>query len=425
MKKITLSIVALASGLIFNPESTKAQNYLNQVIVANGGVFESAAPYNDRATIASYNPTTNTYVVFDTIQVESVQDVVIDTNYAYLAAQDSIVKYNLTTLQREAIAYFPNIKKLEVQGNYLLVGKYYGSGDYFAVYNKTNLQPIFSSSQITETVNGMAILGDSIYVAHNLKGTIDLYPPFGVYADSIGKLAVFHLPSQTFARHITLGENAAGAGKTFVHNNAVYTICKKTGYLFKYTPTTNQIDSFNIGVNNFLQFHNGILYADFPTGIGAYNLNTNTMLPSPAFVFGFVAGTYDYISSNFYFTNTDYASFGKLSKVNNNGNVIDTVNVGISCEAIALQYLSNTSNTELAKAELKSNVFPNPFTNFVNVTLPENSEVYAYDYSGKLVYSSNSVSNHHLISTENWGSGMYILKIVSDNNVQTFKILKQ
>jgi hypothetical protein len=394
-------------------------------MIANGGRFEFAPPYSDRATIASYNPATNTYVVFDTIQVESVQDVVIDTNYAYLAAQDSIVKYNLSTLQREAIAYFPNLKKLEVHGNYLLVGKWYGGGDYFAVYNKTNLQPIFSSSQITETVRGMAILGDSIYVAHNLKGTVDQIPPFGVYADSIGMLAVFHLPSQTFVRNIILGENAAGAGKTFVHNNAVYTICEERDYLFKYTPATNQLDSFNIGVNYFLQFHNGILYSDFPTGIGAYNLNTNTMLPTPAFVFGFVAGTYDYISSNFYFTTTDFISYGKLYKVNNNGNIIDSVNVGISCEAIALQYLTNTSNTELAKAELTSNVFPNPFINFINVTLPENSEVFAYDYSGKLVYSSNSVSNHHLISTDNWRSGMYILKIVSDNNVQTFKILKQ
>ena len=417
--------VTLALTIFTLKTNAQAVQYLHQAIIANSGIFEFSPPYQDKATVGKFNPQTNTYTVFDTIQVESVQDLIIDSMYAYLAAEDSIVKYNLNTYQREAIAFFPNIKKLEISGNYLMVGKWYGNGDYFAVYNKNNLQQLFSISQVDQTVDGMALLNDTMYVAYNIKGTIDLYPPWGVYADSIGKLAVIHAPTQTFVRNIILGENAAGAGKTFVYNNSIYTICPDSGYLFKYHPQTGVISSFNIGIKSFISLNDSILYAEFNSGIGAYNLNTEVLLSSPSFQFNFVKSTFDYLNSNFYFTNTDYSTYGRLYRVNAfTGTILDSTEVGISPEAIALDYRLNVSINEIEKQKNIS-AFPNPFNNTITIQGYSNFSVDVYDLKARLIYQSKSLTNSYLINTENWDSGIYILKVQTESDVQTLKVIKR
>lgn len=424
-KLIQLCVTLVLISFTFKTQAqASAGQYLHQVIIANGGIFEFSSPYQDRATVGKFNPQTNTYSVFDTIQVESVQDIVIDSLYAYVAAEDSIVKYNLNTYQREAIAYFPNIKKLEISGNYLMVGKWYGGGNYFAVFNKNNLQQLFSISQVNETVNGMALLNDTMYVAYNIKGTIDLYPPWGVYADSIGKLAVIHAPSQTFVRDIILGESAAGAGKTFVYNNSIYTICPDSGYLFKYHPQTGIINSFNIGIKSFISLNDSILYAEFNSGVGAYNLNTESLLSSPSFQFNFVKSAFDHLNNNFYFTNTDYSSYGRLYRVNAVGTIIDSTEVGISPEAMALDYRLNVSINEIAK-DKNITAFPNPFNNSITIQAYQNYNIEVYDLEARLIYQSQSFTNLHLINTENWDSGIYIIKLQSESNVQTLKMVKR
>jgi hypothetical protein len=70
----------VAAALILIGFSAHAQ--FANVIIANGGQFEFASPYADRATIGAYNPINGQYWVFDTIQVESIQYVVVDGNYA-------------------------------------------------------------------------------------------------------------------------------------------------------------------------------------------------------------------------------------------------------------------------------------------------------------------------------------------------------
>lgn len=425
MKNIFTFLLS-ASVATFCTFKTNAQavQYLHQAIIANSGIFEFSPPYQDKATVGTYNPQTNIYTVFDTIQVESVQDIVIDSAYAYVAAEDSIVKYNLNTYQREAIAFFPGIKKLEISGNNLMVGKWYGTGDFFAVFNKQNLQQIFSVSQVNETVNGMAFLNDTMYVAYNLKSIVDLYPPYGIYADSVGKLAVIHAPSQAFVRDIILGENAAGAGKIIAYNNSVYTICSETGYLFKYHPQTGAIDSFNVGIQSFISLTGNILYANFFNGVGAFSLTTHALLISPSFQFTSVSAAFDHQHNVFYFTDSDYFSYGRLYRVNNFGAVIDSTELGISPEAIAMDYRLNISVNEFEKV---TNVvaYPNPFSNSVNIETTDNSIITVYDLNARLIYQSSISSNLHSLNTENWNAGLYILKVQSSLDVQTLKIIKR
>lgn len=404
-----------------------AQTYLHQAIIANGGIFEFSAPFQDRATIGYYNPQLNTYTVFDTIQVESVQDIVIDGNYAYLAAQDTIIKYNINTYQREAVAYFPGLKKLEVSGNNLFVGKWYGSGPYFAVYNKNNLQQLYTISQVNQTVDGMVQYNDTIYVAYNIKGTIDLFPPFGIYADSIGKLAVIHAPTQTFVRDEILGEDAAGIGKLFIYNNFIYGICVGTGKIVRYNPTTT-VDTFlNAGIMDYIRHHNGVVYGNFALGIQAYDLNTQTYLSTPNFVptVNLNTAEYDYVNNRFYFTETDYATYGMLYRYNAiNGQKIDSVNIGISPDAIALDFRVNNVSVNEVEKNYQFKVYPNPFNDFINIETEGLGILYVYDINGRLYLEQNLNTNRVQINTESLPQGVYVLKLRVDNDVQTIKLIK-
>jgi hypothetical protein len=426
MKKVFTYFIASAFTLLTVYQlKGQATMYLHQAIIANSGLYEFAPPYQDRATIGSYNPQNNSYTIFDTIQVESVQDIIIDSIYAYVAAEDSIIKYNINTYQRVATAYFPAIKKLEISGNYLMVGKWYGAGDYFAVFNKQNLQQLFSVPQIDQTVDGMVLSGDTMYVSYNIKSLVDLYPPYGIYADSIGKLGVINVSTQSFVRDIILGENAAGAGKSFLYNNRIYILCNETGYLFNYHLQTAAIDSNNIGINRFIQLTGNTLTGNFNSGIAAYDLQSNAFLISPSFQFNFINAAFDFPIDRFYFTDSDYFSYGRLYRVNAlNGAILDSLELGISPEAIALEHRINSAIEENTKEETIA-IFPNPFNNYVFLHCSDKTEIRVYNIQGKQIYNSLFESGTNIINTAAWSNGIYIMYTKTENNVQTQKLIKQ
>ncbi len=164
----------LVVALILAGFSVAAQT--PNVIIANGGQFEFAMPYADRATIGAYNPTNQQYWVFDTIQVESVQDIAIDGNYGYLAATDSILKYDLTTYEKVGQAYFAGIRSLSVHDTLLFAGRYFGSGSFLQVFHATTLDSLFSIPEVNNTVYDVAVVGDSAYIPYNALGTVDQFP---------------------------------------------------------------------------------------------------------------------------------------------------------------------------------------------------------------------------------------------------------
>lgn len=71
--------------------------------------------------------------------------------------------------------------------------------------------------------------------------------------------------------------------------------------------------------------------------------------------------------------------------------------------------------------------YPNPFETSFNVRLPEirNFRLTVFDMSGKLVFSNNYVSAKECsVQTETWKSGMYLIKLESDNQLFTSRMVK-
>lgn len=73
-------------------------------------------------------------------------------------------------------------------------------------------------------------------------------------------------------------------------------------------------------------------------------------------------------------------------------------------------------------------LYPNPASSTLNLVLPINmqtGQVAVYDILGKQIYSEAFEAKDNLaINTQNWNTGSYLLKVISGENMQTERFIK-
>lgn len=87
-----------------------------------------------------------------------------------------------------------------------------------------------------------------------------------------------------------------------------------------------------------------------------------------------------------------------------------------------------TTGTETGVDNLKLRnilISPNPAKDFINISGLNSGKVVLLDISGKQLLSKNITSNNEQINIQDFSSGIYILKVYSEGNVFTKKIIKK
>jgi len=77
---------------------------------------------------------------------------------------------------------------------------------------------------------------------------------------------------------------------------------------------------------------------------------------------------------------------------------------------------------------LAFDMYPNPASNNLNIDLPNgavSAKVEFYDYVGKLALRGEISPNNNNINVSDLSSGMYILKVITDNKIGSKKFIKQ
>ena len=156
MKKLYVFTAIICIILLVEINSVQAQRneWVNQVIIVNGGKFEGP-PYTDYVTVQKYDPVTHIVTVFDKIYTQSTQDVIIDGHFAYVAAQDSIIKYDIDTYQRVAAIADSGLAKLYKYGNKVLVSKQYPIKRFFLEVLDDNLSLLARVQNISGECGGI------------------------------------------------------------------------------------------------------------------------------------------------------------------------------------------------------------------------------------------------------------------------------
>lgn len=435
MKNIVFSTLFLFLTAFISITTVQAQDneWVNQVIIVNSGKFEGTAPYTDYVTVQSYNPASQQTNVFNTIYTQSAQDVVINGNIAYVAAEDSIVMYNLDTYQRVAAIADSGLNRLCVYNNKLIVTKQWPITRFFVeVLDASNLALLARVQNISGDCGGAVFAKDTLYVAVN-QG----------YAGVEGKLACISTDTWTVAREINFGTAAVGIWDLYNYNGSIFSI-NKTPYgsslagsitvynLFSRT-FENKVFSANIGDGCGIK--DNLLYLIYNGGIGSFDLNTGTMantsvVDPPMSLNVFInSGAIDYVGGNLYLQlGNRPPTFGiGIVASSVTGDSLSSYPTGINAESVAIDYRTPVSIKPAANQGLSVSVYPNPATESVTLTFNEPaSQVTVLDITGRIMFTGVNVSGNHLrIDCSDFPAGIYFVSVSSETGKSTRKFIKQ
>ncbi len=397
----------------------KAQTtYTKQVIIVSGGIYSDP---NDFVTVSSYNPETETITEFGTIYTQSVQDVIINGSFAYVAAQDSIVKFNIDTYEKLASVASPGVNQLATDGNVLLASFWYPVNENFVKF--------YSLDDLSLVANIEGLSGDA--AGFLIQDGIALVAIPGPYGSTTGKIASIDISEAIVLSEDDYGEFYSGINFFGFYNDVISSFMTTA-----WGETTTNIGTFDDGGDILEQYtindaslanssgqRNHLMYIELNNGIAEYDLvnNTETMIVSPL-TEGIAASVIDTINNTFYITTSDFFSYGNGYIYDFEGNQTSTIDVGISAQAIAVDYRTTTSINDISK-EFDIAVYPNPCTNYINVSIngADVDKIDIIDNLGKVVFSDHNTGK---IDVSSLNTGIYFIIAHSRDNKFSSRFIK-
>lgn len=357
----------LAAFMLFLAPKIDAQVYVvKQVFVGSGGNYGDP---DDYVGLSSYDPMSGQSNDFGTVFTQSIQDLIIKGEFLYVAAQDSIAKYNATTYERLAIAPAVGVNKLAVYEDKLLATFAYPvSENFLRIYSADNLEMLTTISEISDEAANMLIVDDMLYVA---------VP--GGWASTIGKMALIDLNDLLFLKEVDLGSEAAGIFNLYLYDNRIVSVNKSawgvnSGYLTQVNTALTEFSHhiFPYGLGAGVGLLNNSLYVQMDGGVGEVDLIDMTLVNSSVvepIEMGIAAAVLDTVNSLFYVTSTDYTTEGYGYVFDMSGENTAVFEAGISPEALAIDY-QLISDVYQQKLDLTLSAFPNPASDLCHLDVP-------------------------------------------------------
>lgn len=397
---------------------TYAQYEVQQVIIANGGIFGDVS---EQVTIGTYNPKSKAYSVFDTVKANSVSDVLIDDHFAFVVADSFLLKYNIDDYSRVAKRQVNGARKIALYQNQVILTRGYGAKDSFLMaLNKSDLS-IKKGYDISGYAEGVVVAGDTAYVS----------VPGDFFVNS-GNIAIVDLNSEKVLKELKLDTLGNQIGELFYNGDKIRSIYgpygKSYSLSFSLDPQ-NEMVSFgtlpkkNIEtygfVDSFLFYYADADVYKYYSGLPVQNIK-------------FTHGQYkvmanDTINHLLYFTTRSFTSAGWTFIYDYDGQKLDSFQVGISPDAIAIDYRIKSTGISEEKQSPPFHIFPNPASENLYFNLPGNQELTAlqvFDMKGELVYESKNQSGNTL-NLKNLPRGLYLLNAKTQEDIFHQKFIKR
>ncbi len=433
MKKFYFFWMALFVAYLVQPALAQEVK-VKQVIVASGGNFSDP---DDYVTLGTYNPEDSTTTQFGTIYTQSVQSAVVYDHFLYVAAQDSIVAYDIDSYQRVAAVAAAGVNRLAVTDEKVIASFWYpDTADFVRIYKRDDLSQLAVISEVSDEAAGIVVFENRAYVA---------VP--GGYAATTGKVAVIDLNTDSFLLEMDLGEEGARISDLYLYqliykgDVTPYLISVNrstwdgtTGYIMKYNLTelslTTTMLEVSLGEGVGIDYQNGgTLYVVMNGGIGAVSLldlsiADTTVVPAPSMTMA--AAAYDVVNERFYVTTTDYYSTGEGLIYDKEGELIGNFDAGIAAEALAIDYRSTSSVPDLS-ADGFFTVYPNPASEIVNIAVKDVlgcDKLVISDLTGREVLVKKGAFGEKIsLDVSQMKSGLYLVTLYGGPSVYTAKLV--
>ncbi len=403
-----------------------------QLIIANGGDF---ADTTDAATVAAWNLVTGSYFIFDTIEVSSVQDVLVDGQYAYVAADGMILKYNIDTYTRMSSVPAPGVRSITTAPNQAALVAACGfpvNSDYVRIFNQSDLSEVAAVQNISGQCEGVVVVNDTAYV------TVP-----GGFGSTTGKVALINLNNSTLITEInldSLGESVTDIffrpGDSMLYTLSSLSFGSTTGVISQIPLGARTAISttvpYPIGFNGATTLVGNTLYGMFDgafnsveiEGSNPYALSNTPMIPGP-----WAGSAMDTQNIEFYLSATDYSTWGSIYRYNSSGILIDSVAVGVSPEAFDVDGRLATGSSDLFSDEVIVKSYPNPFTDQVTIDASRLNDlplsIRIYSFSGNCVFFTSEVKVITELDLSNLSAGNYLLKLHAESGDYTKHLIKR
>lgn len=416
MKKTYLLILTVMLTVGSATHMVAQHMIVNQVIVGSGGVWGDTT---NNVTVASFKPDNGVTTTFGSILTQSIQDIVISGKYAFVAAQDSIAKFNIDTYEKVAVVEAAGVNRLLVVGDKLMASFQYPATENFVrVFSAEDLNLISNIADVSDESAGLLVVNNLAYAA---------VP--GGYTSTEGKIAIIDITDYSLVDEIDFGIFGRGVYDLFYYNNQIMSVNRTPwgethGYLLAMNAIGSHTDIYLIEeiLGKMVGETDGLLFTVMNGGIGIIDLTDfsvidTAFIEAPALTIAGVA--LDTIDGLFYIATTDYSSTGVGTIYNALGEETGNFDAGISPDAIAIDYRDNTGISDLY-SENRINIYPVPASEVITVETIDNNFADSFkvvDISGRTLISDaiNLKSGSANINISMLESGLYFL-ILSDGN---------
>lgn len=395
--------------------SLYAQQYVHQVLIANEGFFDfQTNAIIEPATIGSYNPQTQAYVVVDTLDGQRFSsDVLIDGDFYFVAADTKIFKYNLNTHQEVGSISLPGVRNLAIAGDKLIAtrGEYLQTFDsYLQIFDKNTLQLIAA----LDTNNGPKWATQNIVVVNNIAYiAVNNAYEWGNEKGLIGQL---DLSTLQYGSEINLGAEGKNPDNMFLYNNELYTVNNKdwSGASVSKVSLNGAVNTQNLanavtGCGTSALRDDKLVYQiSMENTLNDYSLLNMTLVGPVA---GITNNFYDLaqepVSGNLYASATDFFSTGSVSIFDNANNLVDQFAAGVSPGTIVFDVRSSVGLTE---HNTTIGVYPNPSNGVFQIAGLATGETYQVSNATGQVIFEGQTSTFDLSAFE---AGVYLIQTPS------------
>jgi len=147
----------------------------------------------------------------------------------------------------------------------------------------------------------------------------------------------------------------------------------------------------------------------------------------------FYVATVNIFEANYTFPGNMKIRFMCDASGNRDDVYIDNIRITASTETTTTENLMfveqlNTpmiNTVDIDETEIK--IYPNPVQDKLNIVVPgaEEMQVYIYSISGQLMYEAKEIYMQESINVSNLEKGLYIVKVISEGEIFTTKLIKQ
>ena len=345
--------------IFFSYSFLSAQNYVHQILVLNEGIYDYESP----VSVGSYNPISGNYTTV--VEIDSsrfASDLIIDSTFFYVAADNKILKYHLDSYELIAQVFLDGVRKLAVHNDYLFVsrGDFSSFSSYFHVYNKSDLSFISD----LDTINGPKVSTESLIVNNDIV-YVGINNGFE-WNNQEGLVGLINANTLEYISEINLGDDGKNPDNMMLYENHLYTVNNKdwTGSsisqinLASGIVVTKNISSAPTGCGTSCLKSGKIIYQisqdvklfqwdpelgqdeDNSTEIGSFD--------------NFYELAEDQINQKFYASSTDFTSYGNIQVYDENFNLESTFTTGISPGTIIFDVRPSLSLEDLINKNIST-----------------------------------------------------------------------